>query len=49
MSLSKFSPKESINGTFVNGLRLKRFQKYLLQDGDEIQLGDTVLIYREGI
>jgi hypothetical protein len=34
---------------FVNGLRLKRFQKYPLQDGDEIQLGDTVLIYREGI
>jgi pSer/pThr/pTyr-binding forkhead associated (FHA) protein len=46
---STIRDNESINGTFVNGLRLKRFQKYLLQDGDEIQLGDTVLIYREGI
>lgn len=46
---STIRDNESINGTFVNGLRLQRFQKYLLQDGDEIQLGDTVLIYREGI
>jgi hypothetical protein len=34
----------SLNGTFVNG---QRAQKQLLMDGDEIKLGETVLVFKK--
>jgi hypothetical protein len=34
----------SLNGTFVNG---QRVQKQLLMDGDEIKLGETVLVFKK--
>jgi len=36
----------SANGTFVNGQKLTAPQP--LQDGDQIAIGDTVLIFRQG-
>jgi pSer/pThr/pTyr-binding forkhead associated (FHA) protein len=34
---------QSSRGTFING---KRIQTHQLQDRDQIQLGDTVLVFR---
>jgi pSer/pThr/pTyr-binding forkhead associated (FHA) protein len=36
---------ESVNGTYVDGERLKANEPYLLQGGEEIQLGDIRLIF----
>jgi FOG: FHA domain len=35
----------SANGTKVNGQQVNKFQTYPLQDGDRIQLGQTVLVF----
>ena len=35
----------SANGTKVNGQLVNKFQTYPLQDGDRIQLGQTVLVF----
>jgi pSer/pThr/pTyr-binding forkhead associated (FHA) protein len=35
----------SANGTKVNGQLVNRNQKHPLQEGDEIQLGQTVLVF----
>lgn len=36
----------STNGTFKNGLRLLPYEKRLLEPGDEVRLGNCVLIFR---
>jgi pSer/pThr/pTyr-binding forkhead associated (FHA) protein len=36
---------DSRNGLFLNGLRV---HSVVLRDGDELQLGDVTLLYREG-
>lgn len=36
----------STNGTFKNGLRLQPYEKRELEEGDEIQVGRVVLIFR---
>ena len=36
---------DSLNGVFLNGLRV---HSVLLRDGDQLQLGDVTLLYREG-
>jgi hypothetical protein len=36
---------DSANGVFLNGLRI---HSAVLRDGDVLQLGDVVLLYREG-
>jgi pSer/pThr/pTyr-binding forkhead associated (FHA) protein len=35
----------SANGTKVNGQQVNKYQPYPLQDGDKIQLGQTVLVF----
>lgn len=35
----------SANGTKVNGQVVNKFQTYPLQEGDQIQLGQTVLVF----
>lgn len=35
----------SANGTKVNGQMVNKYQPYPLQDGDKIQLGQTVLVF----
>jgi len=35
----------SANGTVVNGQKLNRYQRYSLQEGDEIHIGQTVLVF----
>ena len=35
----------SANGTRVNGHKMKHYQRYSLQDGDKIQIGQTVLVF----
>jgi pSer/pThr/pTyr-binding forkhead associated (FHA) protein len=35
----------SANGTKVNGQPVNKYQPYPLQDGDKIQLGQTVLVF----
>jgi hypothetical protein len=35
----------SANGTKVNGQPVSKYQPYTLQDGDKIQLGQTVLVF----
>jgi len=35
----------SANGTKVNNQTVNKFQNYPLQEGDEIQLGQTVLVF----
>lgn len=37
---------ESINGTYVDGERIKPHQAYLLTGGEEIQIGEAVLSFR---
>lgn len=36
---------DSVNGLFLNGLRV---HSAILRDGDVLQIGDVVLVYREG-
>ena len=36
----------STNGTFKNGEQLQPYEKCRLQEGDEIRLGKTVIIFR---
>ena len=36
---------DSVNGVLLNGLRV---HSAVLRDGDQLQLGDIVLLYREG-
>ena len=36
---------DSLNGLFLNGLRV---HSVVLRDGDQLQLGDVTLLYREG-
>jgi pSer/pThr/pTyr-binding forkhead associated (FHA) protein len=36
---------DSRNGLFLNGLRV---HSVVLRDGDQLQLGDVTLVYREG-
>jgi pSer/pThr/pTyr-binding forkhead associated (FHA) protein len=35
----------SANGTKVNGQTVNKYQPYTLQEGDKIQLGQTVLVF----
>jgi len=35
----------SVNGTKVNGQKVEKYQHYLLKEGDQIQVGETVLIF----
>ena len=35
----------SANGTKVNGLQVAKYQPHPLQEGDKIQLGQTVLVF----
>src|SRR5262249_50144813 len=35
----------SANGTKVNGQQVNKYQPYPLQDGDKVQLGQTVLVF----
>ena len=35
----------SANGTKVNGQTVNKYQPYPLQEGDKIQLGQTVLVF----
>src|SRR5215470_7572051 len=37
---------ESVNGTYVDGERVKPHEPYLLRGGEEIQVGDIRLIYQ---
>lgn len=37
---------DSLNGTLVNGTRIK---KVLLKDGDEVRIGEILMIYRETV
>ena len=36
----------STNGTFKNGLQLQPYEKRKLEEGDEITLGKTTILYR---
>ncbi len=36
----------STNGTYKNGLRMQPYEKRKLEEGDEIKLGKSILIYR---
>ena len=36
----------STNGTFKNGLQLQPYEKRKLEEGDEITLGKTTIVYR---
>jgi pSer/pThr/pTyr-binding forkhead associated (FHA) protein len=38
--------ENSTNGTFVNGRRLRAGDAYTLQPGDEVKMGETVLLFR---
>ena len=40
------SDMNSSNGTTVNGRTLGSDEEYILEDGDEIEIGDTVFVYR---
>lgn len=42
----KIKDMDSSNGTWVNGERLAPEEFQRLEDGDEVQIGDTVLVYR---
>jgi pSer/pThr/pTyr-binding forkhead associated (FHA) protein len=37
----------SANGTKVNGQTVPKYQPYSLQEGDKIQLGQTVLVFNK--
>jgi adenylate cyclase len=39
----------SMNGTFIGGVRLERLTERQLYHGDEIRLGNTVLIFDDGV
>lgn len=36
----------STNGTFKNGMRLRPYEKKQLMDGDEIKLGNRIMIFK---
>ncbi|HEV2461291.1 MAG TPA: FHA domain-containing protein [Ktedonobacterales bacterium] len=40
----RLQDQDSVNGTFVNRQRIR---EHLLEDGDEIQLGLTVVVFRQ--
>lgn len=37
----------SENGTYLNGTRLKPNQEYALNDGDQVQIGEHILTWRD--
>jgi pSer/pThr/pTyr-binding forkhead associated (FHA) protein len=47
MGNSNYALKDegSANGTKVNGMLVNKFQSHPLQEGDRIQLGQTVLVF----
>ena len=38
---------DEVNGTIVNGERVDRLEEHFLGDGDQLRLGDTVMVFRQ--
>ena len=36
---------DSVNGTYVDGIRVRANEQYLLRGGEEIQIGDVRLVF----